>query len=343
MTIPEHTIALGKLAAGIGNIGLRDQVVRRPQPGEVLLEVLATGICGTDLHIVDEEFPSEPPVTMGHEVAGVVIAVGRDVEDSWVHERVAVETYAYYCERCDHCRSGNPNLCAQRRSIGSRVDGGFARWLTLPARNLHRLPETVGDHAGALTEPLACVTNCLFDPPIIDAGDRVLVVGPGTMGMLTAQAARAAGGGIVVAGLARDDHRLEIAADLGMETFVLGGEVGLEPGSFDVVCECSGSEGGAATALGAVRKGGSYVQVGIFGQPITFDADQLTYKELRVASGNASNPRSWLRAMALLRQGSVRLDPLLTDVVPLLEWERAFDATRAGEGMKFVLDPRSSE
>jgi L-iditol 2-dehydrogenase len=337
--VPQTTPAVGKLAPGPGNLGIRTQAVRPPGPGEVLIEVLATGICGTDLHIADDEFPSEPPVTMGHEVTGEVAEVGDGVDASWLGSRVACETYFSYCEVCDYCRDGKPNLCAERRSIGSREDGGFARWLTLPARGLWRLPEGVGLHAGALVEPLACVTRCLFDPPVISAGDTVLVVGPGTMGMLTAQAARAAGGVVTVAGLERDRERLELAATLGFRTVISSG-LSLDLGEFDVVAEASGQESGAQLAFAAARKNGRYVQVGIFGRPVTVPLDLVLYRELTMNSGNASTPQSWHRALQLLEAGLVDLDVLVTDIVPLDEWERAFAATRAGDGMKILLDPR---
>ena len=339
MEVPEHTPAVGKLAAGVGHLGMRQQPVRQPGAREALLEVIATGICGTDLHIADDEFPSEPPVTMGHEVTGEVVAVGADVDEHWVGARVACETYFSYCERCAYCRNGTPNLCAERRSLGSRVDGGFARWLTLPVRNLWRIPDHVGRHAGALAEPLACVARCLFDPAAVGAGDRVLVVGPGTMGVLTAQAVRASGGVVTVVGLERDRHRLGLAASLGLATAVTA-EIG-SLGEFDVVAEASGHPGGAELALGAVRKGGRYVQVGIFGKPITIAFDTVLYGELSVTSGNASTPSSWRRAMQLLEAGLVVLDPLVTDVVPLADWEEAFAATRRGDGLKIVLDPRA--
>jgi len=339
-TIPSEAVALGKLRAGVGNIGLRQQAVHDPGAGQVILEVLATGICGTDLHIADDEFPYEAPVTMGHEVTGEVVKVGPGVDESWVGNRVACETYFSYCERCEHCRAGYPNLCEDRRSIGSKVDGGFTRWMRIPVRNLHVLPESVGVAAGALTEPLACVTNCLFDPPVINAGDRVLVIGPGAMGILTAQAASAAGGHVVVAGLEQDEHRLELAGRLGLETLVLGGGAGqLEPPP-DVVCECSGSAGGAAYGLTQAKKGGRFVQIGIFGRSVDVPLDEVLYKELVFTSGNASTPTSWRRAIALLEQGSVELDPLVSEVVPLAEWEKAFASTRKGQGMKVVIDPR---
>lgn len=333
------TIGVSKLGRGRDSIGLRAFSVADPGAGQVLLEVIAAGICGTDLHIADDEFPSNPPVTMGHEVTGEVAAVGGGVDPDLIGGRFAAETYFSYCERCRFCRTGSPNLCAERKSFGSHVDGGFARWLLLPARNLHRLPETVGRHAGALAEPLACVANCLLDPSVVNAGDRVLVTGPGTMGVLTAQVARASGGLVTLAGLDRDAARLAVARDLGIETRLVGVDR-IPPEGFDVVCECSGAEPAAALALDAVRRGGRYVHVGIFGRPVTLDLDQLLYHEVTYTSGFASTPGSWQRAMALLDAGLISLDPLISDVVPLDQWERAFDATRAGEGMKFVLDPR---
>lgn len=338
MTLPAVTPAVGKLAPGPGQMGMRSQEVRPPEAGEVTLEVLAAGICGTDLHIADDEFPSLPPVTMGHEVTGEVAVVGDGIDPKWLGQRVTVETYVTYCGACGHCRSGRPNLCDDRRSIGSHVDGGYARWLTLPVRNLHPLPESIGLHAGALAEPLACVANCLFDPGVVDPGDLVLITGPGTMGVLAAQAARAAGGHVLLAGLPADRVRLEIAAGLGLEVAVVD-DVDRLP---DVAIDCSGAPAAAGWLLERVRKGGTYVQVGIFGRPVEIDLDAFLYKEVRFRSGFASTPRSWRRAMALLGQGAVVLDPLVSEVVPLDEWERAFDATRRGEGMKFVLDPRAS-
>jgi L-iditol 2-dehydrogenase len=337
MTI--STTGLGKLAAGPGHLALREYVVPDPGPGQVLVEVIATGICGTDLHIADDEFPSEPPVTMGHEVTGEVSAIGDGVDPALVGRRFALETYFSTCGACDFCRTGSPNLCAARRSIGSRVDGGFSRWIVVPARNLHRLPDHVGRHAGALAEPLACVAQCLFDPAVINAGDRVMVVGPGTMGILTAQAARASGGLVTVFGLAADTERLAIASELGFGTVTLD-EPARDDEVFDVVCECSGAVGGAALAMASVRKGGRYVQVGIFGKPIAADLDRLLYHEVTYTSGNASTPRSWRRAMGLLEARLVALDPLVTHVVPLVDWERAFEMTRTGSGMKIVIDPR---
>jgi L-iditol 2-dehydrogenase len=161
------------------------------------------------------------------------------------------------------------------------------------------------------------------------------------MGVLTAQAARASGAAVTIVGLERDRARLDIAAGLGLDARVVGdAAVGVD---FDAVCECSVAESGGRLALDSVRKGGRYIQVGIYGRPITIDIDHVLYKELIYTSGFASTPASWQRAMRLLAIGSVVLDPLVSEVVPLPDWERAFTATRSGAGMKFVLDPRTKE
>jgi L-iditol 2-dehydrogenase len=304
-------------------------------PGEARVRVVATGICGTDVHVAHDEYAHEAPVVMGHEILGVVDSVGDDVDSGWIGARVACETYYSTCEACDWCRAGQRNLCPSRRSLGSFENGGFARFVVMPTINLHRLPDGLGEFDGVLSEPLACVTHCLLDPPIVDAGDRVLVTGPGAMGQLAAQVAKAAGGRVTLAGLPRDAERLAIAASLGIETTT---DVPAAD-AFDVVIECSGSAPGAATALRSARRSGRYVQVGIFGREITVPLDTVLYKELTVSSGFASTATSWRRAMALIADGLVSLGPLVTRRVPIADFGVAFEAAQAGEGIKTVVIP----
>jgi L-iditol 2-dehydrogenase len=329
-------IGLTKVAAGEGFVDLAERPVREPDAGEVALDVRAVGICGTDLHIWLGEYPSVPPVTMGHEVCGVVAAVGEGVGSEWLGARVAVETFFSTCGVCAFCRAGKLSVCERRRSIGTHVDGGFAPRLVLPARCLHRVPETLPDAAAALSEPLACVCNSLLDPNAVQPGDDVLVIGPGAIGLIAAQVARACGGRVVVRGAPRDEARLALAGELGFETSVAG-----DPAPpADVVVECSGAEPGIADALRAARRRGRIVQMGLRGADLTLPYDLICFHELTVTAGFASNPASWRRAMKLLAAGEVQLAPLVTEVLPLADWRRAFDASRAGEGVKFVLDPR---
>jgi len=324
------------VAAGPGNVALAERPEPSAAPGHVVLEVVGAGICGTDLHIVDGEYETAVPVTMGHEASGTVAEVGEGVDRGWLGARVVSETYFSTCGRCEHCRPGRINLCPERQSIGTHVDGAFAPRLHVPARNLHRIPDWLDSHVAALAEPLACVCHSLLEPVVVRDGDAVLVTGPGPVGLLAAQVARAAGGRVYVRGMPHDSLRLEAAHALGFETSTTE-EGALEA---DVVVECSGSEAAMAFCLAAARRGGRYVQIGLAGRPVTLPLDLVCFRELTITSGFASTPSSWAKALALLESRSIDLEPLLSAVVPLGEWERAFAATRAGEGIKFVLDPR---
>lgn len=319
---------------GPGSVALTDRQLRPVGTGLVRVRVAATGVCGTDVHIGCDEYASEPPVTMGHEISGTVTEVGEGVDSYWVGRRVACETYFSACEECRYCRDGRRNLCSRRRSLGSFEDGGFAAEVVLPARNLHEVPAAVDATAAALCEPLACVCQCLLDPPRIAPGDRVVVIGPGAMGLLSVQVAMAQGAEVTCAGLPADVRRLEVARDLGASTLTQ-----IDDDAYDVVIECSGSGGGIAAALRAAARGGRVVQVGIRGVPVEVPWDLILYKELEISSGFASTPGSWRRAMALLDSGQVDLAPLVSHVVPLVEWERAFGLVGSTEAIKVVIDP----
>lgn len=332
--------ALIKRDEGAENVSLG--IAPRPMPGpaEVVIEVYATGICGTDLHIQDDEFVSDPPVVMGHEITGCVVAAGAGAAE-WIGRRVSPETYFFTCDTCTACRAGRRNLCPERRSIGSHVNGGFATHVLVPARNLHEVHPSVGDHAGALYEPLSCVAQCLCDPAVASPGDTALVVGPGAMGILTAQVLRSQGAAVTISGTPGDQQRLDIAASLGVTPVLAGDLASVTPAAgFDVVADASGNERGIDAGLRAVRKGGHYVQVGLTGRPISLDIDLICLKELVVTSGFASTPRSWRRLERLIAGGHVVLDPLVTDVAPLSDWEASFARTRKADGLKLMIDPR---
>ena len=328
--------AVRKLGPGKGHVELAEVPEPQPGPGQVLIEVRAAGICGTDLHIEDGEFPCRPPVTLGHEVAGVVRAVGPGVPDVPPGLRVTTETYFHYCERCEHCRAGRPNLCAERRSIGSAVDGGFAELLVVPARNLHALPEGVSDREGALTEPLACVVRGVLELGEIRAGDRVAIAGPGAIGLMALQLALLSGARASVIGTEADAERLERVRLLGGVPLLAGEPVSDAP---DVVIDCSGAGPAVAALLAAVRKGGRYIQIGLAGRPITVDFDQICYKELRVTGSNATAPSSWRRALRLMAEGQVRLDAVTGEAYPLSQWGAAFAAVRSRRPGKPLLLP----
>lgn len=339
--------AVMKVAPGPGNVELRDIPEPDVPPGHVKIAVRATGICGTDLHIYHDEFRSWPPVVLGHEIAGQVAEIGEGVEGVEPGDRVTTETYFSTCGRCAPCRIGRRNLCPNRRSIGSGVNGGFTNYVIAPERNIHRLPDTVSYLAGALTEPLACVVHGALQMPKLTAGDLAIVTGPGAIGLLTLQVARAAGARTIVLGTSGDEHRLEAARSLGADA-VLNVERDDVPAAVaewtggegaDIVYECSGAGPAAATLLQLVRRGGQYAQIGLFGRAVPLDLDTVCLKEITLTGSNAHVPSAWERALTLMASGAVQTEPLVTGSYPVTAWREAFDLFERREGLKTVLCP----
>lgn len=339
--------SVAKLARGEGNVGLREITAPQPGPGQVLMAVRAAGICGTDLHIYHDEYPTQPPVTLGHELAGEVAAVGEGVTRVAPGDRITTETYFHLCGTCRFCRGGQPNLCPERRSIGSGVDGGFARYVLTPERNVHHLPAGLDFTEAALTEPLACVVHGALELPKVTAGDVAVISGPGAIGLLTLQVVRAAGAAVIMLGTAADHRRLDLARELGAEVTIditaedPGPTVHSLSGGWgaDIVFECSGAGPAALGLLQHVRRGGQYAQIGLFGKPVAWDLDQVCLKELRVTGSNATVPSAWRTALRLLGEGQVRTVPLITDTYPLAGWADAFRTFERKEGIKLLLDP----
>jgi len=325
-------IAVMKTASG--EVTLTHRAAPEVGAGQVRLEVSATGVCGTDLHIAADEYASEPPVTMGHEISGMVVEVGQGGDPSWLGQRVVCETYFSTCEVCQMCRAGRRNLCASRRSLGSFEDGGFAASVVVPALNLHVVPDHVASEDAVLFEPLACVAQCLLDPSRVEAGERALVIGPGVMGLLSIQVALVAGAEVACLGLASDTRRLAVAERMGAAIVTEA-----ESEAYDVVIECSGAPAGISAAFRAVRRGGRYVQVGISGREVTIPFDSVLYKELEVSSGFASTPGSWRRALDLVSRRQINLSGLVTHTLPLERWEEAFALVGSADAIKVALSP----
>ena len=341
--------ALYKVAPGPGHMELREAPRPAPGPGQVVVRVKAAGICGSDLHIRawDTQVPMNPPMIAGHEFSGVIEELGSGVEGWQAGERVTAEPSYSVCGRCLWCRSGAYNLCPERRVMGFWADGAFAGYVRVPAERLHRLPENVSFHEGALMEPFACCVHGVLERTGIEAGELVVVTGPGTIGLLAMQVARACGGRVVVVGKGVDAHRLDVARELGADHAVnvddgdpkemvmdLSGGVGA-----DVVLECSGAPAAVDVGLDLVRRQGRYTQIGLFGRPVTVDLERIAYKELRVTGSYAQRWTAWKRALTLLESGSVRLKPLISDVLPLSAWEQGFRKLERKKGLKVLLEP----
>ena len=337
---------VAKLTPGDGNVGLLEVPMPTIRPGHVLIEVKATGVCGTDIHIYHGEYASNPPVIMGHEVAGLVAEVGEGVANCQPGDRVTCETYFSVCNECDFCRAGLPNLCPQRKSIGSGVHGGFTQYVLVPAHNIHHLPANVDLIAGALSEPLTCCVHAL-ERTHVEPGETVIVSGPGAIGLLMAQVVKAAGAKVIVLGTQVDAARLSLAQTLGADMALNVEEATTQQTladitagvGTDVVFECAGVGASAQSCLNLVRRRGRYGQVGLFGKPITWNLDLVCYKELEVHGSFAHLPSAWRKALNLMASGQVQTRPLVSAILPITEWQAAFAAFERHEGLKLVLTP----
>ena len=338
--------ALVKYAAGEGNMELRDVPEPSPGPGEVKIEVKAASICGSDLHILhgDIGIPMRLPVIPGHEFTGIVSDLGEGVKDIREGERVTGENTRTACGVCRQCATGSYNLCEHRLATGYAYNGAFTRYVVIPEKRIHKLPDNVDFKSGALTDPSACAYHAVQELTGIDAGDYVLVTGPGPMGLFSLQYARANGGVVILAGLERDAGRLELGLKLGADYAISGENTAekieeiTEGRGVDVVLECSGAGAAANLGLDAVRREGKYTQVGIFGKPITFDLDKVLYKEIRLTGSFSQKYLGWKRALELCSRGRIEVSPLITHTYPLTSWEEAYHVFESGEAIKVIFN-----
>lgn len=336
--------ALMKTQRGPGFVELRDVEPPKPGPGEVLIEVKACGVCGTDIHVLHDEFPYWPPVILGHEFSGQVVEAGAGVTAYKVGDRVVGEPHTQACGRCYLCRTGNIQICAAKRSPGWGIDGAFTRYLKMPELLLHRIPENVSYETAAVVEPAANTVHDVIERAKVEAGDFAVVVGPGPIGLLAAMTARAGGARrVAVIGAPQDEAvRLKKARELGFETFVESGAVLEMTGGIgaDLVIECSGSAGGIASAIDLVRKKGRVCAIGLTGKPsIPFPWDRAAFKVCDLIFNLSTSYTSWDRTINLVAAGALAIDRVISHKLPLSEWRHGFDEIEAQRALKVLLIP----
>ena len=339
--------ALVKMSNGADSIQYLN--IPEPTPGkwDIKVKVFACGICGTDIHLMNDTYPCHPPVVLGHEISGTVTEVGDAVHTFQPGDRVITLTAVETCETCEWCLSGRRMLCEERKSIGSGRDGGFAEYIVVPAKHAFHVPEEVSMTEAALCEPLACVCRGLCEQTSITAGDYVLIAGAGIMGQLAAQVAAANGAVVIMTGLSGDAKRLSLAKKMGVRATVLADAgdpakkiLELTDGKGpQIAVECSGAESSANLCLKALRKTGTYIQIAIPGKEISLDMDLALYKELRILSSYASEHTSWEIALRLLRYNSVQTAPLVSAILPMTEWREGFLRTEQKRALKVLLKP----
>ena len=341
--------ALVKVSKEAGRLEVRD--VERPQitPDQVLVEVKAAGICGSDVKHYQGVTKIKPPIVLGHEFSGRIVEVGENARHWSVGARIISETSAYVCGHCRYCSTGDFYSCPERKGYGGvkGVDGVFTKYVAVPARLLHEIPVALSYDEAAVVQPCADIVNAVTRKAKIFAGDTVAVLGPGPMGLLTTQVAKAQGAGRVI----QTGHRglrLKIAEEVGADVVIpveeedpVKGIDELTDGvGVDVVFVVVSAASAATQAFDMVRKQGQVTFIAVPSQPVRFDFNKLFRKELVVRGSIMSKWIDYERAINLISTGQVRVKPLITHKLPITQWKQAFDAIlERKDAAKIIFTP----
>ena len=333
-----------------GATEVREVPVPAIGPDDVLVETAYIGICGSDPHMHHNKvsYKVNVPLILGHEFAGTIAEIGSNVKGWQTGDRVASETHADYCGKCVMCRTNNYHVCRERKGYGFQIDGAFAKYVKVPSRILHKVPENVSLKEAALTEPLCVAYSSLVKHSPLKPGDLVVVIGPGPIGLLCIKMAAIMGASdIVVVGTDGDDGRMEIAKKLGATMTINSSQqdpvpliMAMRDGyGADVVVDAAGFSPTLKLSLDVVRPGGQINKIGWGPGPVGFSLDQLISKAAALQGTFSHNWDVWEKCLVLMGERTVDLTDIVTHELPLDQWQKGFDLMETKEGLKIVLTP----
>jgi len=313
----------------------------KPCDDEVVVEVKACGVCGTDLHIFEGDFPAHFPLVPGHEFAGEVVEVGKEVRSVKVGDFVAVHPNKP-CGLCDFCREGNGHLCEDLKAYGVHTQGGFAQFVAVKETNVHKADGLTPTQA-AWAEPLSCCLHGL-NKVGVKAGEKALVLGCGPIGLLFVQLLLLHGSSEVVA-VDISERRLEAAKRLGASVTMHPDELAdnyrsIAPHGFPLVVEASGNTKAVELGLELVRPGGRFLQFGVcpIEATVKFSPFRVYRREVTIV-GSFSLANEMPQALSLLRSGRIQVEPLTTHRLGLEGFEEALRMMGSGESLKVQIVP----
>jgi alcohol dehydrogenase, propanol-preferring len=332
-----------------GGKPLSVEEVPRPDPGagEVRITVAGCGFCHTDLHYLDHGVATAhpPPLILGHEVSGRVEALGPGAGSWSVGDRVLVPA-VLPCGDCPWCRSGRENICPKLRMLGNHVDGGFAEFVIAPDRDLVAIPPGVDLVKGAIiADALSTPYHAVVHRAQVRPGEWVAVVGCGGVGINVVQFAVAAGASVIAIDLSAE--KLALARRLGAVEAIQAGP-GVDPakeararsgGGVDVAIEAVGTPATIETAFGALRRGGRVCLIGYSDRPFPLAASRLMFFEYSLVGSLGCRPVDYPRIVEMVREGRIKLDEVVTAVMPLDRVNEAADRLRRGEGLRTIVTP----
>lgn len=327
-----------------GSVELRE--IQKPDIGDddVLLQVMNVGVCGSDLHqwTADHSWPVNYPVVLGHEFAGIIAEKGLNVRNWKEGDRVVSETAAVIDEENPLSKTGLYNLDPARKGFGYGVNGAMTKFVRVPVRCLHKIPDTLSFEHACLTEPCCVAFNAVVGNSRLKPGDRVIVLGPGTIGILCAAVAKLCGATVAVVGLEADKKRLNIASQYGCE-IITGDATDLARQAdglgADCIIDAAGTSSTLRIAMQLVRPNGHITKIGWGPQPLGFSLDPLVQKNITLQGSFSHNWPIWERVIVLLASGQLDVKPIIGGVWPLNQWNEAFEKMHCGDVVKSILKP----
>ncbi|MFT2016344.1 zinc-dependent alcohol dehydrogenase family protein [Streptomyces sp. 796.1] len=325
------------LIEAVGKVTVATVPDPTPGPREVVVDVAACGLCGTDLHILEGEFAPTLPIVPGHEFAGEVVGLGSEVTELALGDRVAVDP-SLHCHECRYCRIGRGNLCDNWNAIGVSVAGGAAEYALAPVGNCVKLPDHVGLQDAALIEPLSCAVRG-YDVLKSNLGAEVLIYGSGTMGLMMLELAKRTGA-VSVDVLDLNPDRLATARALGCSRSAAAADELEQPRGWDVVIDATGHAGAIQDGLQRVAKAGTFLQFGVadYATRATIEPYRIYNQEITI-TGSMAVLHSYERAAALFASGVLDPSVFISDRLPLEQYPQALEQFRAGIGRKIVVVP----
>ncbi len=326
-----------------------------PEPeiseNEVLVQVKACGICGSDVHGMDgSSGRRHPPLIMGHEASGIIVRTGDRVSDFSEGDRVTFDS-TVYCGTCFYCRQGIINLCDNRRVLGVapadyRRHGAFAEYVAVPQHILYRLPEGLSFAQAAMVEPVSIAFHAVALTPV-SLNDSAVVIGSGMVGLFVIQALRAAGCGTIIA-VDLEQGKVDLACKLGADHGLLASEVDVaeevrkltDKRGANIAVEVVGNSAALNTAIASLRKGGALTIVGNLAATVDFPLQEVVTRQIRV-SGSCSSCGEYPACLDMIARGTVNVDALISQVAPLSEGAAWFERLYNQEQglMKVILTP----
>jgi len=320
-----------------GRVSLTTVPDPAPGPRQVVVEVAACGLCGTDLHILQGEFAPSLPLVPGHEFAGEVVGVGSEVNELTVGDRVAVDP-SLYCYECRYCRTGHNNLCERWAAIGVTTAGGAAEYAVAPVANCVKLPEHVRTQDAALIEPLSCAVRG-YDVLKSQLGSHVLIYGSGTMGLMMLELAKRTGAASVDV-LDLNEERLATARRLGASAAAATADELERPQGWDLVVDATGNAAAIQDGIGRVAKAGTFLQFGVsdYATTATIEPYKIYNQEITI-TGSMAVLHSYERAAELFAGGVLDPEIFISDRLPLENYPEALEQFAAGKGRKIIVVP----